>query len=119
MCEKHKKVKTSDRTLPDPEALHLVGERLKQSSQLNGCDGFDASIWVREIPALPTIVPAEKISDLPPFAAPLPSGPQDLKTQQVSDDAASMRKARALCRPLVEYIQKMSGYSFVSILSIH
>lgn len=115
MCFKHKKAKYHDNPPPAVEKLDDIGERLKASSEEKGCDGFEASLLLADIPHLPGIDDSEKVFELPPFAAAPSTNPEDMSTETVSEEVASMRRARARCRPLVEYIHQMSGYSFVCV----
>ncbi|KAL8292003.1 hypothetical protein RQP46_001469 [Phenoliferia psychrophenolica] len=113
MCEKHKKHKPHEKPVRIVEPLSVIGARLQQSSAEKGCDGFEATIAVIDIPILRGVPDPDR----PIHSIPLghPSRPQeDLRTEPEQTDAQTqMRQARALCRPLVEFIQEKTGYSFV------
>ncbi|KAK4699689.1 hypothetical protein P7C70_g6569, partial [Phenoliferia sp. Uapishka_3] len=94
-------------------ALAAIGALLKQRSEENGCERFEASLALDDIPHLPGIDDTDKALEFPPFAAAPTTNKEDMSTETVSEEVQNMRKARAMCRPLVEYIYQQTGYSFV------
>ncbi|KAK4703860.1 hypothetical protein P7C70_g2352, partial [Phenoliferia sp. Uapishka_3] len=89
--------------MPATISLAEAGEYLRAQSDLNGCERTECVIRVDDFP----------VDQHPPVDKQEEEVAQEGEGKKKEDDGDSMRAARAMCRPLVEYIYEKTGYSFV------
>ncbi|KAM0746404.1 hypothetical protein T439DRAFT_329849, partial [Meredithblackwellia eburnea MCA 4105] len=106
MCWRHRKPKRKEDLPPTPQAIPTLSTLLAQSSQLTGCARFEGTCRISEVPGQ-EIVEREL------------NAPHPFKSENYDPDAGlteeveNMRRARARARPLVEWVQKCTGYNFI------